>query len=206
MTLPFEQLIANQIRQESGGNPRAVSPAGAAGILQIMPDTARDPGFGVAPMDWEQRFNPQVNEAFGREYMQAMLSRYNNDQPRALAAYNWGAGNADKWNGDLGALPDETRNYIQSILGGNPAPMGQPPQGQAPSILPDPGAELANLLPPEPQPTGPAMSARTPAPRIGGDATAPFMEMLREAVMSRSTMAANDAEQALRRPSMLPKG
>jgi hypothetical protein len=105
------------IRQESGGNPFAVSPKGAFGRAQLMPDTARDPGFGVRPFDPTA---PNDNERMGRDYFQAMLDRYNNDPKRALVAYNWGPGNADKWNGQDSSLPRETRGYVKNILGSQP--------------------------------------------------------------------------------------
>lgn len=116
---PRTSLYERVERQESGGNPRAVNPrTGASGVMQIMPDTARDPGFGVRPLDWDRRFDADENRRFGREYLDAMLDRYKGDEARALAAYNWGVGNADKWDGRLESLPQETRNYITNILGG----------------------------------------------------------------------------------------
>lgn len=117
-TIPFDELVRRTILVESGGNPRAVNPrTGAAGLMQIMPDTARQPGFGVAPLDWGQVFDPEANRRFGTEYLRAMLRRYGGDQTRALVAYNWGPGNADRWNGDLRRLPRETRQYVARILG-----------------------------------------------------------------------------------------
>jgi hypothetical protein len=109
-------LIRAIIAQESRGNPGAVNPeSGAAGLMQIMPETARDPGYGVRPMPWNKRFDPEENERFGTEYFDAMMRHYNGDTTRALAAYNWGPGNTDKWNGDMAALPAETQNYIHNI-------------------------------------------------------------------------------------------
>ena len=100
MTLPKE-LVEAVIWQESRGNPNAVSPVGARGLMQVMPDTARSPGFGVQPVDPESLFDPAVNRQFGEQYLGAMVNRYQGDTRRALAAYNWGAGNADKWDGDM---------------------------------------------------------------------------------------------------------
>ena len=120
--LDFSDLIARMIRQESGGNPNAVSPAGAAGLMQIMPATAASPGFGVAPLAREDVFDPRANRAFGEAYMKAMLGRYGGDQARALVAYNWGPGNADKWDGNRASLPGETRNYLSAILGRTAGP------------------------------------------------------------------------------------
>lgn len=109
-------LFSNLVKQESGWNPTAVSPKGAIGLTQAMPATARDPGFGVTPLS--DPYDPQESLRFGAEYLSAMLNRYKGDVPRALAAYNWGAGNADRWDGDMASLPEETRNYIKSITGG----------------------------------------------------------------------------------------
>ncbi len=112
---PSQELIEAVIWQESRGNPRAISPVGALGLMQIMPATARDPGFGLSPVSPKDLFNPEVNRRFGEQYLGAMLKRYEGDTRKALAAYNWGPGNADKWDGDLSNLPDETRKYITNI-------------------------------------------------------------------------------------------
>ena len=114
MTLP-QNLIESVIWQESRGNPNAVSPVGARGLMQIMPDTARQPGFGIQPLNPDQLFDPVANRRFGEQYLSKMMERYNGDTRKALAAYNWGPGNADKWDGDLQRLPDETRKYITNI-------------------------------------------------------------------------------------------
>jgi hypothetical protein len=106
--------------QESRGNQGAVSPKGAFGVMQLMPDTARDPGFGVAPLN-PNAPDPEVeNRRVGRDYLNAMLERYGGDQEAALAAYNWGPGNADKWVASgkgRGRLPRETQGYLNNILG-----------------------------------------------------------------------------------------
>jgi hypothetical protein len=107
------RLFTAQIKAESNWNPKAVSPVGAQGLGQVMPDTARQPGFGVSPLS--DPWDPNENLRFSSEYMSKMLNRYNGDHRRALAAYNWGAGNADKWDGNLNSLPEETRNYITKI-------------------------------------------------------------------------------------------
>ncbi|GKT32077.1 hypothetical protein ADUPG1_006328, partial [Aduncisulcus paluster] len=136
--------------QESGGNPNAVSPVGAVGLMQIMPATAANPGFGVAPLSADQLRDPAANRAFGESYMQAMLNRYGGDQAKALAAYNWGAGNADNWNGNMAALPAETRGYINAILGGTGgAPVASAPGAPAPQQG-QPAPQIGDLLGPPP--------------------------------------------------------
>jgi len=81
---------------ESAGNPSAVSPAGAVGRMQTMPDTLRDPGFGVRPAN--SNSDAELTRV-GREYFAAMMRRYNGDVPRALAAYNAGPGTVDQAGG-----------------------------------------------------------------------------------------------------------
>lgn len=102
---------------ESGGNPNAVSPKGARGRMQVMPGTARDPGFGIRPSNG----SPADDERVGREYRATMQDRYGGDPAKMWAAYNWGPGNLDRaiqrhgenW---LQAAPAETRNYVQNNL------------------------------------------------------------------------------------------
>ena len=109
------RVFTAQLQQESGFRADAVSPVGARGPGQIMPATWSDPGFGLS---FEGDINdPYANIEASAKYQRAMLDRYNGDTRKALAAYNWGAGNADKWSGDPSALPDETRNYLSTILG-----------------------------------------------------------------------------------------
>ena len=128
------EVFVRQMVQESGLNPDAVSPAGAVGIAQIMPDTARDPGYGIAPIS--DRNDPEESLRFGAQYMRAMLDKYGGDYGLALAAYNAGPGAVD----EAGGIPayEETQNYVRSILGGSGAPIGAGmsmggPQGTLPS-------------------------------------------------------------------------
>lgn len=124
------------IKQESGWNPGAVSPVGAFGLTQAMPATARAPGFGIRPLT--DRNNPEEQIRFGADYLAAMLDRYPGDTARALAAYNWGAGNADKWSGSMASLPDETRNYVASITGNtSPVPLSGVPLSFSDASLSD---------------------------------------------------------------------
>lgn len=96
------QLLPHLIQQESGGNPNAVSPKGAMGLTQVMPATARDPGFGVRPLGDS---SPEENVRFGRDYLTAMLERYPGRPDLALAAYNAGPGRADQWAARGGQAP-----------------------------------------------------------------------------------------------------
>lgn len=108
-------IFRRLINQESRFNPEAVSPKGATGIGQVMPGTARDPGYGVRPLASEDLTNPDENLRFSAEYLGAMLREFGGDYPMALAAYNAGPGAVKKYEG----IPpfEETQNYVQTILG-----------------------------------------------------------------------------------------
>ena len=117
----MDALLDALMIAESGGDPKAVSRAGAEGAYQIMPATAADPGFGVSPMEGD-RFDPKASRAFARQYLQAMLDRYDGDVEAALIAYNAGAGNADKFMAagrDYDVLPQtmQTQPYVSKIMG-----------------------------------------------------------------------------------------
>ena len=89
-----EKLLPFLINQESGGNNNAVSPKGARGLTQVMPKTGEDPGYGVAPL---KNQSPEEYRRFGKDYLVAMLNKYDGDVEKSLAAYNAGPGNVDDW-------------------------------------------------------------------------------------------------------------
>jgi soluble lytic murein transglycosylase-like protein len=99
-------LLKAVARAESCFDPSAVSRAGAKGLMQLMPTTAK--AMGVTNI-----LDPQQNLLGGAQYLAAMLARYSSDTHLALAAYNAGPGNVDKYNG----VPpfNETRRYIKSV-------------------------------------------------------------------------------------------
>lgn len=107
---PTDALLDRLRYVESGGNDSAVSPVGAQGPYQIMPDAAVQPGFGVRPMlDPLEAFDPTRSRQWAAEYLTAMYRRYR-DPRLALAAYNAGPGAVDKHGG----VPpfQETQNYV----------------------------------------------------------------------------------------------
>jgi soluble lytic murein transglycosylase-like protein len=104
-----DSFVRSVMKAESGFQPDAVSPRGAIGLMQLMPDTARD--LGVDPRD------PHQNAEGGAQYLRELLARYEGDPDQvllALAAYNAGPGAVDRYHG----VPPyrETREYILRVL------------------------------------------------------------------------------------------
>jgi Transglycosylase SLT domain len=100
-------LVTSVIRAESGFNVRAVSPKGAQGLMQLMPQTASQLGVRNA-------FDPQANVEAGTRYLRELLERYDFDLIKALAAYNAGPHRVEQYNG----VPPyyETKAYVARIV------------------------------------------------------------------------------------------
>lgn len=117
---PF--LVTALIRQESGFNERARSPAGAMGLMQLMPNTARR----MERVSRRELYDPKTNIRLGVRYFNGLLSRFGADVELALAAYNAGPEKVDDWKRrytttnrmlflDMIPFP-ETRNYVALIV------------------------------------------------------------------------------------------
>lgn len=113
----MNSMLPALIQQESGGNPNAVSPAGAQGIAQIMPATATDPGYGVQPLQGMQNGNPATAPVaeqlrFSNDYLNAMQAKNGGNPQLAAASYNAGPGRVEA---ALAQLPKETQNYVANV-------------------------------------------------------------------------------------------
>lgn len=95
------------IDAESGGDPRAVSSAGAAGMMQLLPDTASDCGI-------RDRFDAEENVECGAKTLAYLVRRFGIEN--GIAAYNFGGGNVDAVGGHFKKMPAETQNYVKSVI------------------------------------------------------------------------------------------
>jgi soluble lytic murein transglycosylase-like protein len=100
-------FVSSVIKAESNFKPRAVSPKGAQGLMQLMPSTAAQLGV-------KDPFDPRANVEAGTAHLSALLDQYHNDPIKALAAYNAGAHRVQQYHG----VPPyrETRAYVSKIV------------------------------------------------------------------------------------------
>ena len=98
---------------ESGGNQFAISGAGAQGLFQFMPGTARDMGLRGNDV-----FDPVKSAEAAARYLSMLLQKNGGDLNKALASYNWGIGNVQKYG--MALMPQETRQYIPKVLSNMP--------------------------------------------------------------------------------------
>ncbi|MDW8445180.1 MAG: lytic transglycosylase domain-containing protein [Acetobacteraceae bacterium] len=180
-----EVWIREVMRVESGGRWEAISPAGAMGLMQVMPATYES--LRVAHGLGDDPFHPRDNILAGAAYLREMYDRFG--RPGMLAAYNAGPGTFERYlNGQRG-LPDETRRYVAAIA---PRIRHASPRNPAPPEVYRMAA-IPETIPPGPRrfgaptqlawsaPTPPAPPARAPAP-----VTAPLREPAVAQVVPRS--------------------
>lgn len=157
-----DRLRAQIMQKESGGKRYdkngnlLTSSKGALGEMQVMPATARDPGFGIKPA---QSDDPNELRRVGDEYANVLLNRYR-DPKLAMIAYNMGPGATDKWlasGADIRKLPKETQGYIRGV---NLAGGGEVERYQTGGYRPL-SAEAANFLQQQKDRTTPAKSTQS---------------------------------------------
>ncbi|MNG60904.1 Membrane-bound lytic murein transglycosylase D precursor [compost metagenome] len=110
-------LLRSVALTESGGNQFAVSGAGAKGMFQFMPGTAKDMGLRGNDV-----FDPAKSADAAARYLGMLLRMNGGDLEKTLASYNWGIGNVQKHG--MGLMPEETRNYIPKVLSNMPGSGG----------------------------------------------------------------------------------
>lgn len=114
-----EGLLKSVAITESGGNQFAMSGAGAKGLFQFMDGTAKDMGLRGNDV-----FDPEKSAQAAAKYLSQLLKQNGGDLNKALASYNWGIGNVQRYG--MGLMPKETRNYIPKVMSNMP--------GSAPNI------------------------------------------------------------------------
>ena len=141
-----DPIIEKIIQTESSNDPNAISPKGAVGLMQVMPETGWMPGYGVTDtlvdideklyeellkqgtnkkeafeqsITRDDRADPVKSVKFGAQYYKGLLKKFGNERD-ALIAYNMGPGATQRWlaeGADINQLTDETQGYIKKILG-----------------------------------------------------------------------------------------
>ncbi len=145
---PLPAIVRSVARVESGGDPRALSPKGARGLMQFMPDTARRYGLRVNSTA-DERTDPAKSAAAATRYLQDLFARFG-DWRLALAGYNAGEARVEQaigrtglreFDGLLGLLPPETRRYVPAVM------LGVPAEPTVPANPPRPRQMFALLAP-----------------------------------------------------------
>lgn len=113
------ELLAAVIYAESRFQPEVVSSAGAVGLMQLLPETAK----GIALRTGGDRFvvsdlrDPEINVRYGSWYLDHLRGRYDGNMRLALAAYHAGQGNVDRWVDEgSGIAFAETRDYVEEVM------------------------------------------------------------------------------------------
>jgi soluble lytic murein transglycosylase len=111
------QLLAGVIYQESKFDPDARSPSGAVGLMQLLPETGQGIADRTGGETWtpEDLLNPELNVRYGAWYLRHLLDKYGSEE-LALAAYNAGQANVDRWRArGVGIQFGETRHYVERV-------------------------------------------------------------------------------------------
>ncbi|CAM3713667.1 lytic transglycosylase [Rouxiella silvae] len=106
-------LLKSVAITESAGNPNAVSGVGAQGLFQLMPGTAKDLGLKGG-----DAFDPVKSAQAAAKYLAQLMKINGGDLNKALASYNWGVGNVQKYG--MALMPQETRNYVPRVMSNMP--------------------------------------------------------------------------------------
>jgi len=121
-------LVAAVVEAESSGRPRAVSPAGALGLMQLMPATAAEIAreLGLDEPTREDLFEPEVNIRFGVYYLSKLRERFGDERELVIAAYHAGPTRVDAWRtsrADLASVDvvrelafPQTRRYVERVM------------------------------------------------------------------------------------------
>jgi membrane-bound lytic murein transglycosylase B len=168
--------LARLLRQESGFDPdvisgQRVSSAGAQGIAQFMPGTARE--MGVDPL------NPDQAIPGAARYLSQLQKQFGGNLEHATAAYNWGPGNLQKWlaaGGDPSRMPAETQQYLKAVMQGGASPQqtagAMPAFGWSPQAATTPAAQASAA----PQAASSSLLGALPA--AGGKSMAGILGMM----------------------------
>jgi soluble lytic murein transglycosylase len=111
-------LLAAVIYQESKFRVDAESDSGAIGLMQLRPDTAKGIAIrtGGSRFETADLYNPEINVRYGSWYLRHLLNKYGDDEKTALAAYNAGQRNVDRWRAEgKGIQFSETRAYVDRV-------------------------------------------------------------------------------------------
>jgi hypothetical protein len=111
------KLLASVITHESNFDPTATSPKGAMGLMQLMPETASQLGV-------KDPYDPVQNVTGGAKYLKSLLTQFNGDIPKTIAAYNAGPGRVEQ-----GQLPEETKMFVPKVMATYQS-LQQPQQGK----------------------------------------------------------------------------
>jgi len=161
------------------------SPKGAMGRMQVMPNTSRDPGFGVTPAKDK---SPEELARVGRDYANALKQYYKGDEKLAAMAYNWGPGRVNDWlaGGKKGKVPGETRQYASNFAEGGIVGLaagGKIPGFYDGKLITDPSGitRRANYpLARVPQPTNyPVVPYQAPAAAPAAEALSPWEKYIK---------------------------